>query len=75
MKRQIAAGEFKARCLALLDDLQQKREEIIVIKRGKPVARLVPVKKKRDTFGYMKGTITILGDIIAPSGETWDAER
>jgi prevent-host-death family protein len=78
MKRQIAAGEFKAKCLALLDDVQQKREEIVVTKRGKPVARLVPVeeeKKKRDTFGYMKGTITILGDIIAPSGEIWDAER
>ncbi|HVV45237.1 MAG TPA: type II toxin-antitoxin system prevent-host-death family antitoxin [Bryobacteraceae bacterium] len=78
MKRQIAAGEFKARCLALLDEVQQKREEIVVTKRGKPVARLVPVeeeKTKRDTFGYMKGTITILGDIVAPSGEIWDAER
>lgn len=77
MKRQIAAGEFKAKCLALLDDVQRKREEIVVTKRGKPVARLVPIeeKKKRDTFGYMKGTITILGDIIAPSGEIWDAER
>jgi prevent-host-death family protein len=71
MKRQIAAGEFKAKCLALLDEVQQKREEIVVTKRGKPVARLVPIeeKKKRDTFGYMKGTITILGDIVAPSGE------
>ncbi len=78
MKRQIAAGEFKAKCLALLDEVQQKREEIIVTKRGKPVARLVPVdeeKKKRDTFGYMKGTGIILGDIISPSGEIWDAER
>jgi len=77
MKRQIAAGEFKAKCLALLDDVQQKREEIVVTKRGKPVARLVPIEeeKKPQLFGRMKGTITILGDIIAPSGEIWDAER
>ncbi|HVW10029.1 MAG TPA: type II toxin-antitoxin system prevent-host-death family antitoxin [Bryobacteraceae bacterium] len=78
MKRQIAAGEFKAKCLALLDEVQQKREEIVVTKRGKPVARIVPLedeKKKRDTFGYMKGTGIILGDIISPSGDIWDAER
>jgi prevent-host-death family protein len=77
MKRQIAAGEFKAKCLALLDDVQQKREEIIVTKRGKPVARLVPIEeeKKLQLFGRMKGTGVILGDIISPSGEIWDAER
>jgi prevent-host-death family protein len=77
MKRQIAAGEFKAKCLALLDEVQQKREEIVVTKRGKPVARIVPVEqeKKRPLFGYMKGTFAITGDIMSPSGEIWDAER
>lgn len=77
MKRQIAAGEFKAKCLGLLDEVQREHKEIIITKRGKPVARIVPIeeKKKRDTFGYMKGTITILGDIIAPSGEIWDADQ
>jgi prevent-host-death family protein len=77
MRRQIAAGEFKAKCLALLDDVQQKREEIVVTKRGKPVARLVPIEQaeKPPLFGRMKGTITILGNIIAPTGEIWDAER
>jgi prevent-host-death family protein len=77
MTRQIAAGEFKAKCLALLDEVQQQHEEIVDTKRGKPVARLVPVEeeKRPELFGRMKGTITILGDIIAPSGEIWDAER
>lgn len=77
MKRQIAAGEFKAKCLALLDDVQQTKQEIIVTKRGKPVARLVPIEedKKPPLFGRMKGTGVILGDIISPSGEIWDAER
>ena len=79
MKHQIAAGEFKAKCLALLDDVQRERKEIIVTKRGKPVARISPIEdeatKKRDIFGWMKGTIEITGDIISPSGEVWDAER
>jgi prevent-host-death family protein len=77
MKRQIAAGEFKAKCLALLDEVQQKHEEIVVTKRGKPVARILPIEeeKKPQLFGRMKGTGVILGDIISPSGEIWDAER
>ncbi len=76
MKRQIAAGEFKAKCLSLLDDVQRDRSEIIVTKRGKAVARLVPVdEKKPEIFGRMKGSGVILGDIISPIGEVWDAER
>jgi prevent-host-death family protein len=77
MKRQIiSAQEFRAKCLALLDEVQQTRQEIIVTKRGKPVARVVPIEQgKRDTFGWMKGTGIILGDVISPSGEIWDAER
>lgn len=76
MKRQIAAGEFKAKCLALLDDVQRERKEIIVTKRGKPVARLVPVEEEAPLlFGRMKNKMAILGDIISPSGEIWDAER
>ncbi len=76
MKRQIAAGEFKATCLALLDDVQRARHEIVITKRGKPVARLVPVEASvPDIFGRMKGSIDILGDIISPIDEVWDAER
>jgi prevent-host-death family protein len=77
MKRQtIAAGQFKATCLALLDEVQRERKEIIVTKRGKPVARIVPVEEKiPNLFGRMKGTIDILGDIVSPIGEIWDAER
>ena len=74
--RQIAAGVFKARCLRLLDEVQQKRREIIITKRGKPVARLVPVDDlSPEWFGRMKGTIEILGDIISPIDVEWDAER
>jgi prevent-host-death family protein len=62
MIRQIPAGKFKATCLALLDEVQQNRQEILITKRGKPVARLVPVDSApREIFGRMKGTIEILG--------------
>jgi prevent-host-death family protein len=75
-KIQIPAGEFKAKCLKLLDDVQQHRREIIVTKRGKPVARLVPlVTDMREAFGWMKGTGEILGDIVSPTGEIWNADK
>jgi prevent-host-death family protein len=53
-----------------------QRRHITITKRGKPVARLVPVAEDLpDIFGRMKGTIEILGDIVSPIGEVWDADR
>jgi len=74
MKQKIAAGVFKAQCLALLDEVQQQRKEIVITKRGKPVARLVPVDDKPPVFfGRMKGTGEILGDIFS-TGVEWEAD-
>ena len=74
-QNKIGAGEFKAKCLRLLDEVQQSRQEIVITKRGKPVARLVPADEKPPTiFGRMKGTGEILGDIVGPTGEKWFAE-
>jgi len=76
MKKAIAAGEFKAKCLHLLDEVQQTRQEIVITKRGRAVARLVPVEKEIPTlFGRMKGSGKILGDIIGPTGEVWEADQ
>jgi prevent-host-death family protein len=78
MKQEtIAAGKFKATCLGLLDEVQRERKEIVITKRGKPVARIVPVEAEKipNLFGRMKGSVEILGDIISPIGEIWDAER
>jgi prevent-host-death family protein len=73
--KSMPAGAFKARCLKLMDEVRVTHCEIIITKRGKPVARLVPFEEKRpDIFGYMKGTVTILGDIVGPTGEIWDAD-
>ena len=70
-------SKFKAKCLHLLDEVRQNRKEIVITKRGKAVAKLVPVEEKAppEIFGRMKGSIEILGDIISPIGEIWNAER
>lgn len=72
---EIKAGEFKAKCLELMDWVAEGHEEIIITKRGKPVARLVRVEQKseQDVFGCMKGTGEILGDIISPIDVEWEA--
>jgi len=74
--KTIPAGTFKARCLAIMDQVAAKREAIIITKRGIPVARLVPVEQEDDDiFGFMKGKgkIEIKGDIVSPilSPEEW----
>jgi prevent-host-death family protein len=75
-EREIAAGDFKARCLKLMDEVQATRRPLVITKRGKPVARLVPVEEEpRTIFGCMKGTVTIHGDIISPIEQEWHAER
>jgi len=77
--KQIAAGEFKARCLALMEDVRSTREPLVITKRGKPVAKLVPVdsKKKDDWIGRLNGKIRIVGDIESPVVplEDWEALR
>jgi prevent-host-death family protein len=75
MRDKIAAGEFKAKCLALLDDVHRQRKEILITKWGKPVAKLVPADERPESFiGSMKGTMEIVGDIISPIDEKWDAD-
>ena len=70
--RNIPAGEFKARCLELIDEVAETGEEIVVTKRGEPVVRLVPIPAKGKVFfGAMKGTATIHGDIIGPFFDDW----
>jgi prevent-host-death family protein len=66
--KKIAAGAFKANCLAIMDEVQAKRETVVITKRGKPVAKLVPVDaKKDDLFDSFRGKVTIVGDIVSPA--------
>jgi prevent-host-death family protein len=65
--KQMRASTFKARCLAVMDDIQATGEPVIVTKRGKPVVKVVPIRaEKDDIFGFMAGKFDIVGDIESP---------
>ena len=69
----ISATEFKARCLALLDQVAKEGRALVVTKRGRPVARVVPLEPAPG----LVGSVTFLvGDegIVSPTGEHWDAD-
>ena len=78
-KKQIPVPvtKFKAQCLQMVETVHRKRTSITISKRGKPVARLVPLDEDPPSsiWGRMKGKIEILGDIVSPDGEIWDSER
>ncbi len=72
--RTIKASEFKAKCLKIMDEVAATGEPVVITKRGLPVAQLTPVRRRPDTlFGALEGSLTILGDIIAPIDVEWDA--
>jgi prevent-host-death family protein len=74
--RAVTASEFKARCLQLMDEINDSGEEIVITKRGRPVSRLVPYRKRPATlFGLFAGEMKILGDIIEPIDVEWEANR
>ena len=74
--RLIAAGEFKAKCLKLLDEVAQTRKPLIVTKFGKPVAQIVPIPPARvELFGALRGSILWEGDIISPIEDEWEANQ
>jgi prevent-host-death family protein len=71
--KQIPAGTFKARCLAVLKKVQMTGEPVIVTKRGAPVVKVVPVEsEKNDIFGFMAGKVKIVGDIESPIPVEWE---
>lgn len=82
--RIVPAGQFKAKCLAILDEVQQTGEPVLITKRGKPVARVTTIEKagvrKTDVesiFGALKGMVSVVGDpddLVGPIVplEDWD---
>ena len=67
LPRQMAAGEFKAKCLRIMDEVQETGIPLVVTKRGKPVIKVVPIRaadneKKADIFGRLQGIVEIVGD-------------
>jgi prevent-host-death family protein len=76
--KKMPAGEFKACCLSVMDDVNATGEPVLITKRGAPVAKIVPVSsKKRSLFGFMAGQFEIVGNIESPVVplETWEVMR
>lgn len=73
---EISAAEFKAKCLKLMDEVSKTRKPIVITKRGRPVAKLVPFEPepRKPLLGYMAGTITRMDDVSGPPGVEWEAE-
>lgn len=70
------ASEFKARCLKLMDEVQNTGDEIVITKHGKPISKLVPYRIMATTLlGLHKDKITSLDKEIFSTGESWEAER
>lgn len=73
----VPAGEFKAKCLQLMDKVARTREPIVITKRGRPVAKLVPPddpQPHEPLFGYMAGSGEIRGDIVRTPDLEWSAQ-
>ncbi len=74
--RTIKASEFKAKCLALMDEVQRTGEPVLVTKNGRPVAELRPHRPAvRRGIGMLKDKIRITGDIISPIDVKWEADE
>ena len=74
MQTQVPAGEFKAHCLQLMNEVAATGQALVITKRGKPIAKLVPIESGEPEFGCMKAKTRIVGDIISPIGEHWNAD-
>jgi prevent-host-death family protein len=77
--QKIPATKFKAQCLDLMDRVAERRESYLITKRGKPVAKLVPIRRKpKDSlFGCLRSMVSIRGDIENPvlPPEAWETVK
>ncbi len=72
----VTAAEFKAKCLALMDEVAASGDSVLITKRGRPVARLVPAGELPQTLvGFWQDNVESIGDVVAPVDERWNVER
>jgi prevent-host-death family protein len=69
----IAAGEFKSKCLQLLDEVAATRKPLVITKFGKPVAQVIPMPPALKLRGALEGSVLFEKDIIAPLENEWEA--
>jgi prevent-host-death family protein len=75
MMKTMTASKFKATCLAVMDEVEAKREPVLITKNGKPIARLEPLDLEEDPLAVFRfGKGRIVGDIVSPITEDWEAQ-
>lgn len=76
--RTIGVSEFEAKCSSILDEVVRTGEPVVILKRGRPIARLIPSALGEEKYPQrsLKGTVKILGDILGPvlPAQQWEAE-
>ncbi|MFZ0522286.1 MAG: type II toxin-antitoxin system Phd/YefM family antitoxin [Candidatus Acidiferrales bacterium] len=73
--KKMTAGFFKTNCLAVMDEVQAKRETVVITKHGKPLAKLVPAHAEpSEIYHFLAGKGKVTGDIVAPAvaPQEWD---
>jgi prevent-host-death family protein len=74
--REVSTSQLKARCSEIVEQVASRRDSIVVTRRGRAVARLVPIEEKgerRSLFGFARGSITVRGDLLEPIEVGWEA--
>lgn len=75
--RKASASDVRSTWRAYLERVSLDREELVITRYGKPIAKLCPIQesdKEGEIFGWLAGTVTVHGDIIAPLAERWGAD-
>jgi len=74
-RKGTSIAEAKANFSSIINTVEQSRAEIIVMRRGTPVAKIVPFEQTVPSTGYgwMRGSVREIGDIVGPTGEEWTA--
>lgn len=75
MENTLGAAQFKATCLSVLEQVAKSRRPVTITKRGKPVARLVPVETSSKAPNPLIGSVLWEHDIIGPFHQEWAARK
>ena len=69
----LSVSQFKTTCLSVLDQVSRQKKKVLITKRGKPIAEIIPVVGPGEKIS-LKDTVTFMGDIISPVAvEDWEA--
>ena len=75
-RKTVTTSELKAHCGEVIDSVARGHGPVLVTRRGKPVATIVPVETgRRRLFGFLRGSVTILGDVVGPIDVEWEAQQ